>query len=151
MRAVVQRVRQAKVLVDGETVAEIGIGLLVLLGVNQDDGVAEADYLARKVVGLRIFEDSDGRMNLGLRDVKGAILAVSQFTLYGDVRKGRRPSFTAAAQPQIAQPLYQRFCAALEAAGATVSQGVFGADMKVHLVNDGPVTLLLDTADLMRP
>jgi D-tyrosyl-tRNA(Tyr) deacylase len=137
MRALVQRVRQAAVRVDGETVGAIGPGLLVLLGITHDDTPADADRMADKVRALRIFEDADGRMNepLGEREV----LCVSQFTLYGDARRGNRPSFVAAARPEQAEPLYERFCARLHAA-----RGVFGAHMDVELVNDGPVTLLLD-------
>lgn len=149
MRAVVQRVTEATVTVDGVAVGRIGLGLLVLLGIAQGDGVAEAQYLARKIAGLRIFEDDDGKMNLALADVGGAVLAVSQFTLYGDARKGRRPSFTHAAPPELAEPLYQRFCTLLVAEGVTVAQGVFQAHMQVSLVNDGPVTLWLDSATMM--
>lgn len=149
MRAVVQRVTEATVAVDGTIVGQIGQGLLVLLGITDDDGEAEAQYLARKIAALRIFEDDDGKMNLALDEVGGAVLAVSQFTLYGDARKGRRPSFTHAAPPEQAEPLYQRFCALLAAEGVTVAQGVFQAHMQVSLVNDGPVTLWLDTATMM--
>lgn len=146
MRAVVQRVSRAQVEVDGAVVGEVGRGFLVLLGITHDDGEAESALLARKIAGLRVFEDADGKMNLALADVGGAVLAVSQFTLYGDVRKGRRPSFIDAARPEQADPLYRRFCALLEAEGIAVARGVFGAHMAVELVNDGPVTLLLDTS-----
>lgn len=146
MRAVVQRVSKASVRVDGEIVSAIDRGFLILLGVTHDDGEAEAVYLARKISGLRIFEDDEGKLNLGLTEVAGAALVVSQFTLYGDVRKGRRPSFTDAARPEVAVHLYQRFCALLTAEGIPVQQGVFQAHMAVELVNDGPVTLWLDTA-----
>jgi D-tyrosyl-tRNA(Tyr) deacylase len=148
MRAVVQRVSQASVQVDGQVVGAIGRGLLVLVGVTHGDGEAEAALLARKIYGLRIFDDDDGRMNLALADVAGAVLLVSQFTLYGDARRGRRPGFSDAAPPEQAEPLCRRLVALLEAEGAPVQTGVFGATMAVRLVNDGPVTLWLDTADL---
>jgi len=150
MRAVVQRVSRASVMVEGAVVGEIGAGLLVLLGITHGDGEAEAALLAKKIAGLRVFEDNGGKMNLALADVGGAVLAVSQFTLYGDVRKGRRPSFTGAARPEQAEPLYRRFCQALAAEGVPVQEGVFQAHMAVSLVNDGPVTLWLDTAELAR-
>ena len=137
MRALVQRVTRAAVQVDGETISAIGPGLLVLLGVTHDDDAATADKLADKVRALRIFADSDGRMNEPLGDRE--VLVVSQFTLYGDARKGNRPSYVAAARPEQAEPLYERFRARLNAPG-----GVFGADMQVEIVNDGPVTLLLE-------
>jgi D-aminoacyl-tRNA deacylase len=138
VRALVQRVRRASVDVDGDRVAEIGVGLLVLLGVTHDDTEAEAEWLADKVCALRVFPDAEGRMNepLGGRE----ILCVSQFTLYGEARKGNRPSYVAAALPALAEPLYERFC---ELTGAR--RGVFGAHMAVELINDGPVTLLLET------
>jgi D-tyrosyl-tRNA(Tyr) deacylase len=148
MRAVIQRVSSAQVTVNGEVVGRIGRGFLVLLGVTAADGEAEARLLARKIVGLRVFEDGDGKMNLALADVGGAVLAVSQFTLYADVRKGRRPSFIAAARPEQAEPLYRRFCDLLAAEGLAVQQGVFQAEMQVTLVNDGPVTIWMDTAEL---
>ncbi len=144
MRALIQRVSRASVHVDGEKVAGIGLGFLVLLGVADGDGEAEAAWLARKIAGLRLFEDDAGKMNLGLADVGGAVLAVSQFTLYGDARKGRRPSFTRAAAPAQAQELYEEFCALLAAQGVAVEKGVFQAHMEVSLVNDGPVTLWLE-------
>ena len=149
MRAVVQRVSSAQVTVAGEVVGQIERGFLVLVGITHRDGEAEAHYLARKIVGLRVFEDDGGKMNLGLTDIGGAVLAVSQFTLYGDVRKGRRPSFINAARPEQAEPLYQRFCQLLAAEGVAVEQGVFQAHMQIALVNDGPVTIWLDTAELM--
>ena len=149
MRVVVQRVSSAQVTVDGDVVGRIGRGFLVLVGIAPSDGEAEAQHLARKIVGLRVFEDDGGKMNRGLADVGGAVLAVSQFTLYGDVRKGRRPSFIGAARPEQAEPLYQRFCQLLAAEGVAVEQGVFQAHMQIALVNDGPVTIWLDTADLM--
>jgi D-tyrosyl-tRNA(Tyr) deacylase len=145
MRAVLQRVTSASVAVDGETVGAIGPGLLVLLGVGQDDGEAEADLLARKTAELRIFSDAAGRFNLSLRDVGGAALVVSQFTLFADTRRGRRPSFTEAAPPEIAAPLVERFADALRGRGIDVATGRFGAHMHVSLVNDGPVTITLDT------
>lgn len=144
MRIVVQRVRQAKVSVDGETVAAIGPGVVVLVGVTHNDTPEEARWLAQKVAGLRIFEDAEGKMNLSLLDVGGEAIVVSQFTLYGDARKGRRPSFTEAAPPQIAEPLVQRFAEELAAAGVPVQTGIFGAHMLVEIHNDGPVTILLD-------
>ncbi len=140
VRALVQRVSEATVSVEGREVARIGRGLLVLLGVSRDDGPAEADRIAAKLERLRVFEDAEGRMNLSVRDVGGELLCVSQFTLYGDARKGNRPSFVAAAAPEQAQPLYERVRDALGAQG-----GVFGARMAVALVNDGPVTLLVET------
>ncbi len=150
MRAVVQRVQCANVSVDGQIVGEIGVGFLVLLGIAHSDGEAEAPYLARKIVGLRVFEDADDKMNLCLLDVGGAVLAVSQFTLYGDARKGRRPSFSDAARPEQAEPLYQRFCQRLAGEGVAVERGVFQAHMQVTLVNDGPVTLWLDSDEMMK-
>lgn len=145
MRAVVQRVAEARVDVDGRTVGAIGRGLLVLLGVGEGDGEQDLAYLAEKTAGLRIFEDEQGKMNLSVADVGGAVLVVSQFTLYGDCRKGRRPSFTPAAAPETANRLYEEFVLRLRAAGLEVATGVFQAHMRVHLLNDGPVTLLLDS------
>ena len=139
MRALVQRVSYASVMVDGEEVARIGPGLLVLLGVRRGDGEAEADRVASKLLALRVFEDDAGKMNLSVRDVGGEILCVSQFTLYGDTRRGNRPSFVDAAPPEEAEQLYERVRSALGAKG-----GVFGARMAVKLVNDGPVTLLIE-------
>ena len=144
MRALIQRVSRASVHVDGKEIASIGQGFLVLLGVADEDGMAETAWLARKIAGLRLFEDDEGKMNLALADVGGSVLAVSQFTLYGDARKGRRPSFTRAAPPAQAQELYDRFCALLAAEGVPVEKGVFQAHMEVTLVNDGPVTLWLE-------
>ena len=149
MRAVFQRVTRASVKVDGETVGQINKGLLVLLGVAQDDTEADADYLADKVVGLRVFEDADEKMNLAVTDVCGAILAVSQFTLYGDMRRGRRPSFDAAARPEQARKLYQYFVEKIRAAGVRCETGIFQAMMEVELVNDGPVTILIDSKKLL--
>ena len=144
MRALIQRVSRASVQVDSEEAASIGRGYLVLLGVGAGDGEEQAAWLAHKIAGLRLFEDDAGRMNLGLKDVEGAVLAVSQFTLYGDARKGRRPSFTQAAPPAQAEELYDRFCDLLAAEGVPVEKGVFQAHMEVALVNDGPVTLWLE-------
>jgi D-aminoacyl-tRNA deacylase len=140
VRALVQRVSEASVTVDGEEIARIGPGLLVLLGVRKGDGEAEADRIATKLRALRVFEDAEGRMNLNVGDAGGEILCVSQFTLYGDTRKGNRPSFVDAASPEEAEPLYERVRVALDAQG-----GVFGARMAVALVNDGPVTLIAET------
>jgi len=145
MRCVLQRVSRASVTVEGHVTGEIGKGFLVLLGVEEGDGEADMRYLADKVAGLRVFEDANGKMNLSVQDVGGAVLAVSQFTLLGDARHGRRPSFIAAARPETAIPLYEGFCACLRAAGLQVETGVFQAHMDVALVNDGPVTILLDS------
>jgi D-tyrosyl-tRNA(Tyr) deacylase len=148
MRAVVQRVSRAKVSVEGEVTGEIGPGLLVLLGVGRDDTEASAEYLADKVVGLRIFEDDGGRMNRSVTDVAGAVLAVSQFTLYGDARKGKRPSFDDAAPPEKARGLYDHFVQRVRAAGLRCETGRFQEMMQVELVNEGPVTILLDSSKL---
>jgi len=145
MRAVVQRVARAKVTVDRAVTGAIEAGLLVLLGVSQDDTTADADYLADKITGLRIFEDSDGKMNRSVVDTGGAILAVSQFTLYGDTRRGKRPSFDAAARPEEARPLYEYFVEKVRAAGVRCETGKFQAAMDVELVNQGPVTILVDS------
>lgn len=145
MRAVVQRVTRAKVDIDGVTAGEIRTGLLVLVGVTHNDTREQARWLAEKVAGLRIFNDTDGKMNLDLREVGGAMLIISQFTLYGDCRKGKRPSFIDAAGPPIAVPLYEEFINGVKALGVPVATGRFGADMKVELVNDGPVTLIVDS------
>jgi D-tyrosyl-tRNA(Tyr) deacylase len=145
MRAVLQRVTRAKVTVEGAVTGEVGRGWLVLLGVAPTDGKKEIDWLADKVANLRAFADSDGKMNLAVQDVGGAVLVVSQFTLYGDCLKGRRPGFTAAAPPTIAEPLYEQFVTALKALGVPVATGRFAADMQVELVNDGPVTFVIDT------
>jgi D-tyrosyl-tRNA(Tyr) deacylase len=144
MRAVVQRVREASVTVDGEVVASCGRGLAILLGVAVEDDPGAADRLAGKIARLRIFENEEGRFDLSLLDVGGEALAVSQFTLIADTGKGNRPSFTGAARPEVAEPLYERFCEALEREGVRVARGVFGARMAVSLVNDGPVTIVLD-------
>ncbi len=144
MRAVVTRVREASVTIDGACCGKIGNGFLVLLGVGPDDTEKEADWLADKVCGLRVFEDEAGKMNLSLETVGGQLLVVSQFTLYADL-KSRRPGFSKAAKPDVAEPLYERFMAACEARGFAVERGRFGADMQVASVNDGPVTLIFDT------
>ena len=145
MRAVVQRVSEARVVIDKETVGQIGRGLLVLLGVTQKDTAEQAEWLAEKIVGLRIFADADDKMNLGVTDIGAEVLIVSQFTLYGDCSKGRRPSFIDAAPPEIAIPLYEKFIEAVKGQGVRVATGKFGAMMKVELVNDGPVTLIVDS------
>ncbi|MDT7898303.1 MAG: hypothetical protein OXFUSZZB_002361 [Candidatus Fervidibacter sp.] len=145
MRTVVQRVAEAWVVVNGQEVARIGKGFLVLLGVGREDSEEDAEYLAAKVAHLRVFEDEEGKLNRSLLEVNGAALVVSNFTLYGDCRKGRRPSFTDAAPPEQAERLYRHFCEALSRQGVTVQRGVFQAHMQVGLVNDGPVTLLLDS------
>jgi D-tyrosyl-tRNA(Tyr) deacylase len=145
MRAVIQRVTSAKVTVNHETVGEIAAGLLVLLGVATDDTPQNAIWLADKIAGLRVFGDAEGKMNLDVREVAGAVLVVSQFTLYGDCRKGRRPSFIEAAPPETAVPLYEAFVIALKSHGIRTATGKFGAMMKVELVNDGPVTLIVES------
>ena len=145
MRAVLQRVSRARVVVGEEVTGAIGPGLLVLLGVAPGDTAAQAQWLADKVVGLRVFNDADDKMNLSVADVGGAVLVVSQFTLYGDCRKGRRPSFIEAAGPELAVPLYEAFVAAVRAHGVPTATGRFGAMMQVELVNDGPVTILIDS------
>lgn len=148
MRACIQRVSEADVTVAGEVTGRIGRGMLVLMGVGTADGATEVEWLAEKLVNLRIFEDDQGKMNRSLVDVGGAMLVVSQFTLFGDARKGRRPSFTEAAPPELAERLYDDFVARVRAFGIDVATGVFRAHMDVRLVNDGPVTLWLDTAEL---
>lgn len=145
MRAVVQRVQRGAVDVDGTRVGEIGRGFVVLLGVGRDDNEEDVRYLAEKIVALRVFEDADGKMNLALAEVGGSLLVVSQFTLYGDCRKGRRPGFAAAAPPEQAERLYESFCRYCRELGIPVARGRFGAHMVVEIVNDGPVTLLLDS------
>lgn len=148
MRAVVQRVSEASVTIDGQVVGQIGKGLLVLLGVAEGDSDVQMRILADKISGLRIFEDDAGKMNLALADVCGEMLVVSQFTLLGDCRKGRRPSFTGAAAPEVAEQLYDQFAAEVRTKGIPVATGKFRANMQVALVNDGPVTMLLDTREL---
>jgi D-aminoacyl-tRNA deacylase len=145
MRAVVQRVSRAQVAVNGEIAGQIGLGLLVLLGVGRDDAAADALYLAEKICGLRVFEDAQGKMNRSVQDVGGSVLAVSQFTLYGDVRRGKRPSFDAAAPPEKARQLYEFCVEQIRAAGLRCETGRFQEMMKVELVNEGPVTILLDS------
>jgi D-tyrosyl-tRNA(Tyr) deacylase len=144
MRVVLQRVSRASVTIDGRVAGAVGRGFCLLVGFTHSDTAAEVDWMAEKVAGLRLFPDGEGKMNLGLAEVQGDLLVVSQFTLYGDAAKGRRPSFIDAARPEVAVPLYERFVAALRARGLTVATGEFGADMQVELVNDGPVTLILD-------
>ena len=145
MRAVIQRVEKASVSVEGEIRGQVGAGFLVLIGVEEGDGDADFKYIADKVPNLRVFEDDQGKMNRSLLDVGGEVLAVSQFTLLGDARGGRRPSFIAAARPETADPMYERLVAEWRARGIRVETGVFGAHMKVSLINDGPVTILLDS------
>jgi D-aminoacyl-tRNA deacylase len=145
MRAVVQRVSSARVTVNGGVIGEIGLGVLVLLGVGAGDTRAEADYVVDKTIGLRIFEDAGGKMNLSVAEVGGALLVVSQFTLYGDARRGKRPSFDAAAPPQLARELYEYFVEKVRAAGLRCETGRFQETMQVELVNEGPVTILLDS------
>jgi D-tyrosyl-tRNA(Tyr) deacylase len=144
MKVVLQRVASGRVIVDGQTVAEIGQGIVVLLGIGHDDGEQEARYLAEKIVNLRIFEDEQGKMNRSLLDVGGEAVVVSQFTLYADTRKGRRPSFTKAALPVAARPLVDRFVELLTEAGVTAKSGEFGAHMLVEIHNDGPVTIVME-------
>ena len=148
MRAVVQRVSRAQVAVNGEIAGKIGLGLLVLLGVGRDDTEADATYLAEKIGGLRVFEDAEGKMNRSAQDVDGSVLAVSQFTLYGDVRRGKRPSFDDAAPPEKARQLYEFFVEQIRAAGLRCETGRFQEMMKVELANEGPVTILLDSAKM---
>lgn len=145
MRSVVQRVTQASVTVEGEVVGRIGAGLLVLFGVGQGDTESDLNWMAEKIAGLRLFEDEEGKMNRSVQDVGGEILMVSQFTLYGDCRKGKRPSFSTAAPPEMARELFQQAVAKMSSYGLHVETGVFQAEMQVALVNDGPVTLLLDS------
>lgn len=148
MRIIVQRCSRAEVRIEGENVGQIGTGFLLLVGITHGDTKQEAEYLAKKVANMRIFNDAEGKMNLSLAEVGGAILSISQFTLYGNAHKGNRPSFIKAAPPEVAEPLYAYFNTLLrELYGLTVETGRFGADMKVDFVNDGPVTILLDSAD----
>ena len=148
MRALIQRVSRASVTIDEKVVGEIGRGLLVLLGVGQGDGESQVKALADKIINLRIFEDDDGKMNRSILGIGGQVLVVSQFTLYADVRRGRRPSFTNAAPPSLAEPLVERFKAALAAYGLTVAEGIFGTYMEVELLNSGPVTIWIDSEEL---
>ncbi|MBQ9728989.1 MAG: D-tyrosyl-tRNA(Tyr) deacylase [Clostridia bacterium] len=145
MKAVVQRVKKTVLRVDGELISEIPFGLTVFLGVTDGDGEEQVDYLMKKIANLRIFEDKNGKMNLSVLDVGGEVLLVSQFTLYGDTSRGNRPSFTLAARPEVAEPLYEYAVKALSAYGITVKKGVFGADMKIEQLNDGPVTILMES------
>ena len=149
MRAVLTRVTSASVTIDGDVVGQIGQGFLILLGVGPEDTPETSRYLAEKCLGLRVFEDENGKMNRSLEDVQGQVLVVSQFTLYGNCRKGRRPSFTEAAPPELGNRMYEQFLQDCEALGFPPQHGQFGADMKVASVNDGPVTLILDTDELM--
>lgn len=144
MKALVQRVKQASVAVEGKEISKIEKGFLVFVGITHTDTEKEADYLVKKVTNLRIFEDENGKMNLSLKDVNGKLLIVSQFTLYSNCESGNRPSFTEAAKPDIANPLYEYFCSKCEQEGIEVQKGIFGADMKVSLINDGPVTIILE-------
>jgi D-tyrosyl-tRNA(Tyr) deacylase len=145
MRAVVQRVTRAKVSIENETIGEIKKGLVVLLGVARDDAEADVEYLAAKIVALRVFDDEEGKMNLSVRDVSGGMMVISQFTLYGDVRRGLRPSWIDAAAPEAAKPLYELFIEHVSNSLSEVASGQFGGTMQVELVNDGPVTILLDS------
>lgn len=149
MRAVVQRVKNASVAVDGTAIGSIGNGLLVFLGVGTGDTESDLKYIADKCIGLRIFSDEDDKMNLSIRDIGGEMLIISQFTLYGDCRKGRRPNFTASMEPKTAEALYEQFIQYVSDAGIKAEHGSFGADMKVELLNDGPVTILLDSSKIL--
>jgi len=150
MRAVVQRVKYASVTAEGKLLGKIGQGFLVLLGITHSDAEADADWLAAKINSLRVFEDAEGKMNLGLTEIGGEVLVISQFTLYGDCVKGRRPGFTEAARPETAIPLYERYIRRSRETGVHTECGEFGADMKVELLNDGPVTLIIDTKDIKK-
>ena len=144
MKAVAQRVKKTTLSVDGELISEIPFGLTVFLGIKSGDTEKQADYIAKKIAGLRVFEDENGKMNLSVQDVGGEVLLVSQFTLYGDTSRGNRPSFTLAERPEKAEPLYEYTVRALQSYGVVVKKGVFGADMKIEQYNDGPVTILLE-------
>lgn len=148
MRAVIQKVKHSSVTIDGDVVGKIGKGFMILLGVTHEDGDKEVKWLAKKIKDLRIFEDENGKMNLSLEDVKGEVLIISQFTLYGDCIKGRRPGFTQAARPELANKLYEDFINEFSSFGIHTEHGIFGADMKVELLNDGPVTMIIDTKDV---
>ena len=150
MRAVVIRVSKASITIDGVAGQSMGRGLVVLLGIKEGDGEHEAEYLAKKCLGLRVFEDGEGKMNLGLNDVGGSVMAVSNFTLYADCSRGRRPDFFHAAKPDIAIPLYQHFISCLRGGNVPIITGEFGAEMQIDHVNDGPVTLIMDTADMLK-
>ena len=149
MRAVIQRVKYASVKVDGEVKGKADEGLLIFLGVGKDDGDADLKYIADKTRGLRIFEDENGKMNKSVTDISGDILVISQFTLYGDCRKGKRPSFDGAMPPKEAEEMYERFVSYIKESGLKTETGVFGADMKVELLNDGPVTIILDSSKIL--
>lgn len=151
MKAVIQRVSEASVEVDGRIIGKIGPGLVILLGVAEDDEEADADYLAEKIVNLRIFNDAEDKMNLSLSDIQGEILAISQFTLYANTRKGRRPSFIKAALPEKAEPLYEYFIKKIEKTGVRVARGIFGAMMTVNIFNEGPVTIIMESKDRFKP
>lgn len=144
MKTVIQRVSEASVTIDGQVTGRIGKGFMILIGIGAEDTKEQADWIAQKIANMRIFEDEEERMNLSLKDVSGEILAISQFTLYADCRKGNRPNFLGAGKPEMSEPLYEYLCDALRAHGIHVETGVFGADMKVALVNDGPVTIVLE-------
>lgn len=148
MRAVIQRVKWAKVEVDGELIGKIDEGIMLLLGVAPEDTEKDLDYILNKVTGLRIFEDEEGKMNLSLMDIGGELLVISQFTLFGDVRKGRRPSFSSSAPPAMADEFYEKFIEKAKAKGIVVEHGIFGADMQVELLNNGPVTIQIDSTKL---
>lgn len=145
MRAVIQRVKEASVIVNNEIVGQINKGLLVYLGIGEEDSSKDLEYMVNKIIGLRIFQDNDNKMNLSLEDIEGEILIISQFTLYGDVRKGRRPNFTKSASPKIGEKYYNEFINRIKSKGIIVEEGIFGADMDVESVNDGPVNILLDS------
>ncbi len=149
LRAVIQRVKRASVTVDGKAVGEIGKGLLVFLGVGDGDTDADLNYIADKTAGLRIFSDSDDKMNLCVTDIDGEVMVVSQFTLYGDCRKGRRPNFTASMEPKTAEAMYEKFIKVMESKGIKTAHGEFGADMQVDILNDGPVTIILDSSKIL--
>ena len=152
MRVLIQRVSNAKVTIEGKVTGEIGRGLLLLVGITHGDTEAELDWMVSKLSQLRVFNDTHGKMNLSVQDVNGGVLAISQFTLYGDAKKGNRPSYIEAARPEVAEPLYDKFCEALgKALGKQVQRGVFGAHMDVELTNDGPVTLMIDRAPAETP
>lgn len=144
MKVVIQRVKSSSVSVAGEIVGEINQGLLILLGITHDDTKDQCDWLANKVINMRIFSDSEDKLNLSVKDIAGSILLISQFTLYAEAEKGNRPSFTSAARPEIAKPLYEHFIDKLKANGIQVESGIFGADMQVELINDGPITIILE-------
>lgn len=150
MKVVVQRVKESSVTIDGEVKGQIGKGFMLLVGFSNDDNTSIIDKMIDKIIHLRVFEDEQGKMNLSLSDINGSILSISQFTLYADCRKGRRPGFTDAAKPDIAIPLYEDFNQKIKEVGIHIETGVFGADMKVALINDGPVTIILDSRDICK-